>query len=226
MKHEITVITMTILFLSYSQTFAAVDFTREELELAKGACLAGSGYDFKTEADGSISIKNLEGSGKLAVSKKDVTTVDLPDSDKKEEFNNIRNCIKDYLHGSNLKNQSSSAKKYGAEIIHRIQFLETALKSGTSKDYVLEQFVQNIDHAPPMFGELKDESFSALLFSLRESENIENKKKIDDLIELHQKLTDKKSISMSCGNKPDVSIMRDCVQNNFLSPFVKILSEI
>lgn len=75
----------------------AVEFTKEELELAKGACLAGSNFEFKTEADGSISVKNLEGKGKFIVSKKDVTTVDLPDSDKADEFKEIRSCIRSYL---------------------------------------------------------------------------------------------------------------------------------
>ena len=85
------------LFLFAQLASADVGFTKEDLALEKEACLAGSSFDFKTEADGSISIKNLEGKGKLSVNKKDVTTVDLPDSDKSEEFKEIRSCIKDYL---------------------------------------------------------------------------------------------------------------------------------
>lgn len=76
---------------------SAVEFTKEKLELVKDACLAGSSFEIKTEANGSISIKNMQGKGEILVSQKDVTTVDLPDSDKKEEFKEIRACIKDYL---------------------------------------------------------------------------------------------------------------------------------
>lgn len=76
---------------------SAVGFTKDELELVKDACLAGSSFEIKTEANGSVSIKNMEGKGKILVSQKDVTTVDLPDADKKQEFTDIRACIKDYL---------------------------------------------------------------------------------------------------------------------------------
>lgn len=100
-----------VLLLSASVSMAEVSFTKDELELVKDACLAGSSFEFKTEADGSISIKNLAGKGKLSVTKKDVTTVDVPDSDKKEEFKEIRSCIKDYLIGSKKKD-SKSAKSY------------------------------------------------------------------------------------------------------------------
>ena len=72
------------LFLYSHLVFADVGFTKEDLELVKEACLAGSSFDFKTEADGSISVKNLEGRGKLSINKKKLTTVDLPDSDKSE----------------------------------------------------------------------------------------------------------------------------------------------
>jgi len=76
---------------------ADVGFTKEDLELVKGACLAGDSFEFMTEADGSISVKNIEGKGKLHVTNKSVDTVDLPDADKKQEFNDIRSCIKEYL---------------------------------------------------------------------------------------------------------------------------------
>lgn len=86
---------LCLLFASIS--YASVDFTVEDLELVKGACLAGSGFEFSTKADGSISIKNLEGKGELHVTKKSVDTVDLPDDQKKQEFNDIRACIQKYL---------------------------------------------------------------------------------------------------------------------------------
>ncbi|MHB8473905.1 MAG: hypothetical protein ACYDC8_13890 [Gammaproteobacteria bacterium] len=92
------------LFLFAQLVSADVGFTKDDLELVKDACLAGSSFDFKTEADGSISVRNLEGKGKLSISKKDVTTVDLPDSDKSEEFKEIRSCIKDYLIKNKPKN--------------------------------------------------------------------------------------------------------------------------
>lgn len=76
---------------------ASVGFTQQDLELVKGACLAGDSFEFTTEADGSISVKNLAGKGRLHVTKKNVDTVDLPDSDKKQEFTEIRSCIRDYL---------------------------------------------------------------------------------------------------------------------------------
>ena len=86
---------LLVFFVSGSS--AAVEFTKDELELVKDACLAGSNFEFKTEVDGSISVKNLEGKGKFLVSKKEVTTVDLPDADKQAEFKEIRACIKSYL---------------------------------------------------------------------------------------------------------------------------------
>ncbi|ASF46569.1 hypothetical protein [Methylovulum psychrotolerans] len=76
---------------------ADIDFTKEDLELVKGACLVGSSFEFMTEANGTISIKNIDGKGKLNITKKNLDTVDLPDGDKKQEFNEIRSCIKDYL---------------------------------------------------------------------------------------------------------------------------------
>ena len=76
---------------------ATVNFTPQDLELVKGACLAGNSFEFFVEADGTISVKNIEGRGKLHVTKKSVDTVDLPDTDKKQEFNDIRSCIKGYL---------------------------------------------------------------------------------------------------------------------------------
>ena len=93
-------------FLFAQLASADVGFTKADLELVKDACLAGSSFDFKTEANGSISVKNLEGKGKLSISKKDVTTVDLPDSDKSDEFKEIRSCIKDYLFKNKSKKSS------------------------------------------------------------------------------------------------------------------------
>jgi len=86
------------IFLTTS-AYADVGFTEKDVELVKSACLVGDSYQFSTKADGSISIKNLEGKGELSVSKKNVDTVDLPDADKREEFKEIRQCIKEYLKG-------------------------------------------------------------------------------------------------------------------------------
>ena len=98
-------------FLLFTQLASAdVGFTKADLELVKDACLAGSSFDFKTEANGSISVKNLEGKGKLSINKKDVTTVDLPDSDKSEEFKEIRSCIKDYLFKKKPKKSTVDAQ--------------------------------------------------------------------------------------------------------------------
>jgi hypothetical protein len=102
-------IVVALVFLSFSGfSLADVGFTKEDLQLVKDACLAGTSFEFKTEADGSISVKNLQGKGKLSVSKKDVTTVDLPDSDKREEFKEIRSCIKDYLINKPNKKKTTS----------------------------------------------------------------------------------------------------------------------
>jgi hypothetical protein len=100
-------------------TFADVGFTKEDLELVKEACLAGSSFDFKTEADGSISVKNLEGKGKLSINKKNVTTVDLPDSDKKDEFNEIRSCIRSYLTESKPKKKSTAKSTFSRTCEYR-----------------------------------------------------------------------------------------------------------
>lgn len=89
-----------VLFLFFFTGISAIadtGFNQSDVDLAKSACLAGSSYEFKTEADGSISVRNLEGKGSLSINKKSVTTVDLPDADKKEEFKEIRDCIKGYL---------------------------------------------------------------------------------------------------------------------------------
>ncbi len=83
---------------------ASVDFTEQDLQLVRSACLVGSGFDFIAEASGAISVKNLEGRGKLHIAGKDLSVVDLPDEDKKKEFSEIRECIKDYL----LKNKNTS----------------------------------------------------------------------------------------------------------------------
>jgi hypothetical protein len=88
---------------------ANIGFTKEDLELAKGACLVGSSFDFVTEADGSVSIKNLEGKGKLHIGNKSVDVVDLPDSDKKKEFAEIRICIRDYLIKDRTKTPADNA---------------------------------------------------------------------------------------------------------------------
>ena len=50
-----------------SSSRTGLGFTKENLELVKSACLVGDMFEFKTEADGTISVKNLEGKGKLHV---------------------------------------------------------------------------------------------------------------------------------------------------------------
>jgi hypothetical protein len=77
-----TWLAISLVLFMYS-THADIDFTKQDLELVKEACLAGGSFEFVTEADGSISIKNIEGKGRLHVSKKSVVTVDLPDADNK-----------------------------------------------------------------------------------------------------------------------------------------------
>lgn len=122
------------------------------------------------------------------------------------------------------QDSNSTARKYIAEIVHRVDYLEDALSSGKTEDYVLNQFTQNIDRGPVMFGELKDESFSGLLFNLRESINSQKEKDVDLLIDLHKKLIDKTSIRLACENENDVDSMRNCVQKKFLNPFKIILA--
>lgn len=90
-------LSLAAIFVSYGVSADVLDFTDADLKKAKGACLAGSGFDFITEADGSLSIKNLEGKGKLHVGNKSIDVVDVPDSDKKKEFDDIRSCIRGYL---------------------------------------------------------------------------------------------------------------------------------
>lgn len=121
----------------------AVDFTKEELTLVKDACLAGSSFDFKTEVDGSISVKNLEGKGKLSLSKKDVVTVDLPESDKREEFKDIRDCIKDYL----LKPKKAE-KKIGA-----VNFSRTCKYLYGPRTGQVEYFPSEVPIIPARIGE-------------------------------------------------------------------------
>ena len=106
MKIKRTLFTISLVLLTYS-VHADMGFTEQDLELVKSACLAGDSFEFTTEADGSISVTNLEGKGKLHVNKKSVNTVDLPDADKKQEFNEIRGCIKDYL----MRNQTASGNQ-------------------------------------------------------------------------------------------------------------------
>jgi len=76
---------------------ADIGFTKEDVDIASSACLAGDKYALKAEADGSFSIKSLDGKGSLKIDKSKVTTVDLPDKEKATEFNKIRDCIKNYL---------------------------------------------------------------------------------------------------------------------------------
>lgn len=100
-------VVLSFLFVVVSYAQADVGFTKEELELVKSACLVGSSFQFATEADGSLSIKNLEGSGKLNIKKNSTDTVDVPDPDKKSEFDAIRTCIRDYL--TNKKHENGGA---------------------------------------------------------------------------------------------------------------------
>lgn len=114
MKIQTKILALFLILPAYS-SHADVGFTQQDLELVKSACLAGSSFEFTTEADGSISVKNLEGKGKLHVTKRSVDTVDLPDFDKKQEFNNIRACIKDYLMRNQVDQggQANRAKQFG-----------------------------------------------------------------------------------------------------------------
>lgn len=129
---------------AFAANAAAVDFTKQELDLVKDACLAGSSFDFRTEADGSISVKNLEGKGKLVISKRDVATVDLPDADKKEEFREIRNCIKDYL----LTNKKPAEKHVGT-----VSFSRTCKYLYGPRAGQVEYFPPEIPIIPARIGE-------------------------------------------------------------------------
>jgi len=97
MKKSVIGLNISIgLFLAYSAN-ADIGFTKEDVNLVRYACLAGTEYDFSTNVDGSLSVKNLQGKGSFKIDKRKVTTVDLPDEHKREEFTEIRNCIKGYL---------------------------------------------------------------------------------------------------------------------------------
>lgn len=102
---------MAFLMLFTSSSYADIGFTKKDVETVKSACLVGSGFEFTTEADGTLSIKNLEGKGKLHINQKSVDTVDLPDADKRQEFSEIRDCIKDYLLRNNNQTKSSNGKE-------------------------------------------------------------------------------------------------------------------
>lgn len=106
---KIVLLAIPLAFFMHSAG-ADLGFTKQDLELVKSACLAGDSFEFATEADGTISVKNLEGKGKLHVTKKSVDTVDLPDSDKKQEFDDIRSCIKGYLLGDKAVSQKTRFK--------------------------------------------------------------------------------------------------------------------
>lgn len=133
MKFYICKLAAVVLFL-FAGSASAVEFTKEELELVKDACLAGSNFEFKTEADGSISVKNLEGKGKLSIGKKEVTTVDLPDADKKEEFKEIRACIKGYLTDSSAKKRSPNQIAIFQEPVN----IHKALEPGKLNTFLLK----------------------------------------------------------------------------------------
>lgn len=115
MKAQKRILLVISLLLLTCSVHADIGFTQRDLELVKGACLAGNSFEFSTEADGSISVKNLEGRGRLHVTNKSVDTVDLPDSDKKQEFNDIRSCIKEYLfrNQTNRGDHINRAKQFG-----------------------------------------------------------------------------------------------------------------
>lgn len=101
---------------------ATINFTREDLELVERACLAGRRFKAEVNANGNLSIENLEGNGKFQISKEDLSIVDLPDASKQQEFNAIRSCIQDYLlkdYKVNYPTQSSLAtiQKPSSDII-------------------------------------------------------------------------------------------------------------
>lgn len=104
MKLQNSILFGSLLAILTFTSNAGIDFTEQDLRLVRSACLVGSSFDLFTEASGAISVKSLEGSGKLRITGKDLSVVDLPDEDKKEEFSEIRECIKDYL----LKNKNTS----------------------------------------------------------------------------------------------------------------------
>lgn len=96
-----------VLFLLAKSVLADVGFTQQDLNLVRSACLAGDSFVTALELNGNISVKSLSGKGKLSANKTSVTTVDLPDINKSEEFKEIRACIQLYLIDNNSTSQLS-----------------------------------------------------------------------------------------------------------------------
>lgn len=159
MEHLKTLVAFAFTLIS-SSVFSQVDFTKKELDLVKEACLAGSSFEFKTEVDGSISVKNLEGRGKLSIGKKDVTTVDLPDSDKREEFKEIRNCIKDYLINSRPK---KTAKSNG-------NFSRTCRYTGGPRAGETEYFPPDVPITPARIGQSCTDGMGSFGFAIADQD--------------------------------------------------------
>lgn len=111
-----TLISIGLIFLSLSLAFPSlsqhVGFTQGDLDLVKGACLAGDNFQFNLKANGNISVRNLEGGGELDVNKKNVSVVSVPGPDMRAEFDAIRACIKDYLTGPKSRSSLDTDQQF------------------------------------------------------------------------------------------------------------------
>lgn len=151
----------------------------------------------------------------------------LTDKQKLEENRILRKDILSLFHGDGSKPTQeivdSSVDRSVAEIAYRIDRLEGSLDTGTTPDYVLRDFAQNLDAGPPMFPEFKDTSFGGLLFSVRQGVKHQKKKSLGELIALHKRLIDGKSVRAACQHDEGLESMRKCVKRKFLNPFRTII---
>lgn len=129
-----------ITILLSSTTLFAVEFTKEDLDLVRNACLAGDEFYFKTKANGDISIGELSGSGKFMLDKKSLTIIDVAPADKPKELDKIRNCIKEYLNIST----PSTHKKDALQCIWINNHTNTTGNSCSSDVMVSEIILSNL----------------------------------------------------------------------------------
>jgi hypothetical protein len=90
---------LNLAFLAHL-SYAKVGFTIEEVRAIQAACLAGSkGYNISLDGDGGLSLGNAQGKGKLKITSdgREYSTPPLLDTEKKQELDDVRSCIKEYL---------------------------------------------------------------------------------------------------------------------------------
>lgn len=115
---------LVTIMLSCSNSWAnKVHFTQEDVNLVKQASLAGDSFEFKLEANGDISVLTSSGKGKLLVSGNKVDTVDVPDSDKRSELKDIRQCIKDFLMHDTTSDSKLDDSAECKSVKYRIEFV-------------------------------------------------------------------------------------------------------